>query len=78
VRAISSISTTPDPQHRFAALARADLNIDNLLNTSRDEYAFTLIDLDTQPSTETLNRIRSTKGVLSARVLPKSRSAPDE
>jgi D-3-phosphoglycerate dehydrogenase len=56
-----------------SALAKAHLNIDNLLNKSRGDYAFTLIDLNAEPSTETLNLIRSTKGVLSARAIPRSR-----
>ena len=54
------------------ALAAADLNIENLLNKSRDNYAFTLVDLHTDVSTETLRLIRSIKGVLSARFIPRS------
>ncbi len=55
-----------------AALAAAGLNIENLLNRSRDKYAYTLIDLDAAVRPETLQLIRSTKGVLSARIIPKS------
>ena len=55
-----------------AALAAAGLNIENLLNKSRDKYAYTLIDLNAAVRPETLQLIRSTKGVLSARVIPKS------
>jgi D-3-phosphoglycerate dehydrogenase len=54
------------------ALAAADLNIENLLNKSRDKYAFTLVDLNTDVSAETLRLIRSIKGVLSARFIPRS------
>jgi D-3-phosphoglycerate dehydrogenase len=54
------------------ALAAADLNIENLLNKSRDNYAFMLVDLNTDVSTETLRLIRSIKGVLSARFIPRS------
>jgi D-3-phosphoglycerate dehydrogenase len=54
------------------ALAAADLNIENLLNKSRDNYAFTLVDLHADVSTETLRLIRSIKGVLSARFIPRS------
>jgi len=57
-----------------AALTAAGLNIENLLNKSRDQYAYTLIDLDTEVSAETLQPIRSIKGVLSARLIPKSAS----
>jgi len=55
-----------------AALAAAGLNIENLLNKSRDKYAYTLIDLNAAVRPETLQLIRSTKGVLSARIIPKS------
>jgi len=55
-----------------SALAAAELNIENLLNKSRDKYAFTLIDLNADVNPETLRLIRSTKGVLSARLIPRS------
>ena len=55
-----------------SAFAAADLNIENLLNKSRDSYAFTLVDLDADVSPKTLQQIRSTKGVLSARLIPRS------
>jgi hypothetical protein len=41
-----------------------------MLNHSRDELSYTLVDLDTQPSDETLKRIRDIDGILSVRVLP--------
>jgi D-3-phosphoglycerate dehydrogenase len=55
-----------------SALAAADLNIENLLNKSRDGYAFTLVDVNADVRPETLQLIRSTKGVLSARLIPRS------
>jgi D-3-phosphoglycerate dehydrogenase len=60
-----------------AALAEAGLNITNLLNKSRDKYAFTLIDLNAEASPQTLQSIRSIVGVLSARVIPKSAFVPE-
>ena len=60
-----------------AALAAAGLNIENLLNKSRDEYAYTLIDLNAAVRPETLQLIRSTIGVLSARIIPKSAAASE-
>jgi D-3-phosphoglycerate dehydrogenase len=60
-----------------AALAAAGLNIANLLNKSRDKYAFTLIDLNAEASPQTLQSIRSIAGVLSARVIPKSAFVPE-
>jgi D-3-phosphoglycerate dehydrogenase / 2-oxoglutarate reductase len=55
-----------------SALAAADLNIENLLNKPRDGYAFTLVDVNADVRPETLQLIRSTKGVLSARLIPRS------
>jgi D-3-phosphoglycerate dehydrogenase len=51
------------------ALADANLNILDLLNKSRGELAYTLIDLNAEVPPETLERIRAIKGVLSARVI---------
>jgi D-3-phosphoglycerate dehydrogenase len=50
-------------------LAAAGLNIADLLNKSRGELAYTLIDTDAPVSTEVFARIRGIEGVLSARVL---------
>ena len=50
-------------------LAGARINIADLLNRSRGEYAFTLIDTDGPVGAELLARIRSVDGVLSARLV---------
>jgi D-3-phosphoglycerate dehydrogenase len=51
------------------ALAEANLNIIDLLNKSRGDFAYTLIDLNSPVPAATLEHIRGIKGVLSARVL---------
>jgi D-3-phosphoglycerate dehydrogenase len=51
------------------ALAEAGLNIVDLLNKSRGNYAYTLVDLNSAVPEETLARIRSIQGVLSARII---------
>jgi D-3-phosphoglycerate dehydrogenase len=51
------------------ALAEANLNIIDLLNKSRGDYAYTLIDINAEVPEATLNRIRSIQGVLTARVI---------
>jgi D-3-phosphoglycerate dehydrogenase len=51
------------------ALADANLNIIDLLNKSRGDYAYTLIDINAEVPEATLNRIRSIQGVLTARVI---------
>lgn len=50
-------------------LASAGLNIADLLNKSRGELAYTLIDTDVPIPQELVGRIRGIEGVLSARVL---------
>jgi D-3-phosphoglycerate dehydrogenase len=50
-------------------LASASLNIAELLNKSRGEYAYTLIDAEGAVDAKLLDRIRAISGVLSARVL---------
>jgi D-3-phosphoglycerate dehydrogenase len=51
-------------------LANAELNIADLLNKSRGEVAYTIIDLDGGITDETLAAIRQIKGVLTLRHLP--------
>jgi D-3-phosphoglycerate dehydrogenase / 2-oxoglutarate reductase len=50
-------------------LAEHGINIADLLNKSRGEYAYTLIDADGELGEELLERIRAIDGVLSARIL---------
>jgi D-3-phosphoglycerate dehydrogenase / 2-oxoglutarate reductase len=51
------------------ALAGAGLNIAELLNRSRGEYAYTLIDAEGEASPELLGRLRAIEGVLSVRLV---------
>ena len=50
-------------------LAGAGLNIAELLNRSRGEYAFTLIDAEGVPDEPLMQRLRAIEGVLSARLV---------
>jgi D-3-phosphoglycerate dehydrogenase len=52
-----------------SALAEASLNILDLLNKSRGDLAYTLIDLNAAVPETTLDKIRSITGVLSVRAL---------
>jgi D-3-phosphoglycerate dehydrogenase / 2-oxoglutarate reductase len=51
------------------ALAEARLNISDLLNKSRGEVAYTLIDTDAPIPVEVLAKLRAIQGVLSARLV---------
>jgi len=52
-------------------LANAGLNIEDLLNKSVGEFAYTIVDVDKEPSQELLDKIRSIEGVLTLRNLGK-------
>jgi D-3-phosphoglycerate dehydrogenase / 2-oxoglutarate reductase len=52
------------------ALASAGLNISDLLNKSRGEIAYTLVDVDGDVPASVLEELRSIVGVLSLRVVP--------
>lgn len=55
---------------QFASvLGEADMNIANMANQSKGEYAYSLFDLDTQVRAETIEKIKRINGVLKVRVL---------
>lgn len=55
--------------HVSSALGEAGLNILDLLNKSRGDYAYTLVDINAEAPAEVLERIRAIDGVLSVRVI---------
>ena len=52
-------------------MAQAGLNIHNMVNKSRGEMAYTLVDLDSPAAPEVIERIANIPGVLSIRALTK-------
>ncbi len=52
------------------AMANAGLNIHNMVNKSRGEVAYTLVDVDSAVETSVLQKLASIQGVLSVRYLP--------
>ncbi len=52
------------------AMARSGLNIHNMVNKSRGEMAYTLVDVDSAVGDAVLNSLRAIDGVLSVRYLP--------
>lgn len=52
-----------------SAVASEGINISDLLNRSKDEYACTMLDLDSRVSERVLTNIRSVDGVLRVRLL---------
>ena len=82
-----SVSMTRESAHRVAiananvpnmlgqistAMARAGLNIHNMVNKSRGDMAYTLVDVDSPVGAAVLADVRSIQGVLSVRSLPDS------
>jgi D-3-phosphoglycerate dehydrogenase len=52
------------------AMANAGLNIHNMVNKSRGDMAYTLVDVDSAVNAPVLDAIRAIDGVLSVRYLP--------
>src|SRR5712675_2379990 len=52
------------------AMAKAGLNIHNMVNKSRGEMAYTLVDIDSPISDEAIASIAAIVGVLSVRAIP--------
>lgn len=60
----------PNSLGRFtAAIASENINIDGLVNKSRGEYAYTMLDLDRHPSAEAVENLKKIDGVLRVRVV---------
>ncbi len=57
------------------AMAHAGLNIHNMVNKSRGDMAYTLVDVDSAVGDDVLEAIRAIDGVLSVRYLPQSAPA---
>ena len=53
----------------LAILADRDINVIDMLNKSRDEIAYNLIDIDTQPAEEVLEKMRELEGVTNVRLI---------
>lgn len=60
----------PNSLGRFtAAMAADNVNIDGLMNKSRGEYAYTMLDFDQHPSQEVVEHLKQVEGVLRVRVI---------
>lgn len=60
----------PNSLSRFtSAVARENINISDLLNRSKGEYAYTMLDLDHVPSAAVIEELKQIDGVLRVRVI---------
>ena len=53
----------------LSILADENINVTDMLNKSRDEIAYNLIDIGSQPAVEVLTRMRSIEGVINVRLI---------
>jgi len=53
----------------LAILADQDINVIDMLNKSRDQIAYNLIDIDTQPAGAVLEKMRALDGVINVRLI---------
>ncbi|MBK6510898.1 MAG: phosphoglycerate dehydrogenase [Haliea sp.] len=53
----------------LSILADENINVIDMLNKSRDEIAYNLIDISTQPAQEVLDRMRAIDGVINVRLI---------
>lgn len=53
----------------LSILADANINVNDMINKSRDEIAYNIIDLENRPSEEVVAKIRSLEGVINLRVI---------
>ena len=60
----------PNSLSQFTSvMASEHINISDLLNRSKGEYAYTMLDLDSMPSQVAIEKLRSIGGVLRVRVI---------
>ena len=60
----------PGSLGRFtAAIAGENINIDGLMNKSRGEYAYTMLDLDHHPSAAVVEHLKEIEGVVRVRII---------
>ncbi len=52
-----------------SGLANEDVNIDNMVNKSKGEYAYTVIDSDSEASVEAINALKKINGIIRIRVI---------
>ncbi len=65
-------ANVPDMLARIShVLGRSGINIHNMLNKSRADMAYTLLDVDSEVLQQTLDELRQIDGVLGVRYLPK-------
>ena len=68
--ALASVPFSRNSRTWSTTMARAGLNIHNMVNKSRGEMAFTLVDVDSPIHDKVIRDLAAIDGVLSVRSLP--------
>ena len=68
--AITNTNLPGTLSHILAAIGDSQINVVDLLNKSRDEIAYNLIDLNTTPTADLLEQLRGIEGVINVRCIP--------
>ena len=58
----------------LAVLAERDINVIDMVNRSLGEFAYSIIDVETQPSEHAMQEIREAEHVIRARFLPPAKA----
>ena len=56
--------------HTLTVLADHDLNVIDMMNLSRGDFAYSIIDVEKEPGADVMNAINATEHVIRARLLP--------
>lgn len=59
--------------HVLTVLADHDINVIDMVNLSRGDFAYSIIDVENQPGKGVMSAIRNTEDVIRARILPPAR-----
>ena len=63
---VSSVAA-PSPSTVSSAVSAENINIENMLNRSKKDYAYTVLDVAEDVSEATLDKIRAVEGVIRVR-----------
>lgn len=61
----------------LSLLADENINVIDMLNKSRDDVAYTLIDVECVPSEESLQKMREVEGIINVRIIGEGQSCQD-
>ena len=53
----------------LSVIAESDINVADMINKSRNDIAYNLIDIAAQPDAATLDKIRAIDGVINVRLI---------